>query len=149
MWLIFCGACDNRPWGGSRRRKCERQWLKKKAPSTMEHRKFNLLQCLFCCKGCCLWLSAVGSDARWQREGHKKRDKIFKTLQLEDITFIHKLCMRGCYHIFFLVCWLFILHDDKHVFSIFFLFIHIFIRRRHRRRRLRQFFHLVPKYKLE
>jgi hypothetical protein len=30
-----------------------------------------------------------------EAKGIKKRDKIFKTLQLKDITFIHKLCMRG------------------------------------------------------
>lgn len=37
---------------------------------------------------------------RDEAKGIKKRDKIFKTLQLKDITFIHKLCMRGWCNIF-------------------------------------------------
>lgn len=41
MWLIFCGACDNRPGGGRRRRKCERQWLKRKAWNTENLIYFN------------------------------------------------------------------------------------------------------------
>lgn len=41
MWLIFCGACDNRPGGGRRRRKCERHRLKRKAWNTENLIYFN------------------------------------------------------------------------------------------------------------
>lgn len=60
-------------------------------------RKFNLLQCLFFHRRCsgCRWLLADAVQMRRGEKGIKMRDKIFKTLQLDDITFIHKLWMRG------------------------------------------------------
>lgn len=84
MWLIFCGAYDNESGEmgvGGVRVAHHQEW---------NRGKFNFLQCFFFVGG--------GWDAfRCQEEakGIKKRDKIFKTLQLKDITFIHKLCMRG------------------------------------------------------
>lgn len=143
MWLIFCGACDNRPGGGKRQRKCERKWRKKKAPARMEHRKFNLLQWLFCCKGCCLWLSAVGSDARGHKKSVIKYSKRYSWKIL--LSYINYVCVVAI--IFFPCLLAFYITRRQTCLHSFLPFIHIFIRRR--RRRLRQFFHLVPKYKLE
>lgn len=94
MWLIFCGAYDNEMGCRGRGRERTPSGAKSHQQGTAP-RKFNLLQCLFFhrrCSGCC-WLLAV--EMRRGEKGIKKRDKIFKTLQLDDITFIHKLWMRG------------------------------------------------------
>lgn len=86
MWLIFCGAYDNEGNG----RGSESGIIKNGTEENLIFfNAFFLSVAVGMLSACRLF------QMREEAKGIKKRDKIFKTLQLKDITFIHKLCMRG------------------------------------------------------
>lgn len=112
MWLIFVVRMITR-WresgGGGANGKRHQAFC---VHQERNRGKFNFLQCLLL--GCFSGLLDVQMRSG---KGIKSVIKYSKRYSWKNITFIHKLCMRGCYHIFSLVGFLY--YTPKHVYTIF------------------------------